>query len=200
MWCYNPDLLVTNSGSHILIPIRFEEAHSPKWVQLSELRGFRQITAYTNSHHCGPKLSKTIHMGKNAHKHAHRRRDTRGSASRRLYHSANKIIKLYPARAAVSATKSTLFSPSGQSTFYFLPSLQRRLPLGVDLVKSWLPAGPRDGGGEREEKWGGRGGEINLLNLFTLVSCTHSSAQGVHTSSEAEHAHGCCAHVASYVL
>lgn len=93
----------------------------------------------------------------NVHKHAHRR-DIRGGVSRRLYHSANKIIKLYPARAAVSAAKSTLFSPSGQSTFYFLPSLQRRLPLRVDLVKSWLQAGPRDGGGEREGKmrWEGR--------------------------------------------
>lgn len=72
-----------------------------------------------------------------AHKHAHRR-DIRGGASRRLDHSANKIIKLYPPRAAVSAAKSTVFSPSGQSTFYFLPSLQRRLPLRVDLFKSWL--------------------------------------------------------------
>lgn len=87
----------------------------------------------------------------NVHKHAHRR-DIRGGASRRLYHSANKIIKLYPARAAVSAAKLALFSPSGQSTFYFLPSLQRCLPVWVDLVKSWLRAGPKDGGGEREKK------------------------------------------------
>ena len=116
----------------------------------------------------------------------------RGGVSRRLYLSANKIIKLYPARAAVSAAKSTFFSPSGQSTFYFLPSLQRRFPLWVDLVKSWLRAGPRDRGGEREEKWGGRGVEINLLTLFTLASCTHSSALGAQTSSEAEHVHRCC--------
>lgn len=33
---------------------------------------------------------------------------------------------------------------------------------------------------------------MNLLTLFTLASCTHSSALGAHTSSEAEHAHGCC--------
>lgn len=83
------------------------------------------------------------------HKQAHRR-DVRAGASRRPFRSANKIIKLYPACGAVSATKSTLFSPSGQSTFYFLPSLQRRLPLRVDLVKSWLQAGPRDGEGEEK--------------------------------------------------
>lgn len=122
----------------------------------------------------------------------------RGGASPRLFRSANKIIKLYPACGAVSATKSTLFSPSGQSTFYFLPSLQRRLPLRVDLVKSWLRAGPRDGREKKNEAGGGR--EINLLTLFTLASCTHNSALGAHTSTEAEHARGCYVHIACYIL
>lgn len=131
------------------------------------------------------------------HEHA-RRRGVRGGASPRLFRSANKIIKLYPACGAVSATKSTLFSPSGQSTFYFLPSLQRRLPLRVDLVKSWLRAGPRDGREKKNEAGGGR--EINLLTLFTLASCTHNSALGAHTSTEAEHARGCYVHIACYIL
>lgn len=62
----------------------------------------------------------------------------------------SKIIKLYPAWTAVSATKSALSSPSGQATFYFLPSLQRCLPLWVDLLKSWLQGGPKDGGTKEE--------------------------------------------------
>lgn len=62
----------------------------------------------------------------------------------------SKISKLYPACTAVSATKSALFSPSGQTTFYFLPSLQRCLPLWVDLLKSWLQGGPTDGGTKEE--------------------------------------------------
>lgn len=83
----------------------------------------------------------------------------------------SKIIKLYPAWTAVSATKSALSSPSGQATFYFLPSLQRCLPLWVDLLKSWLQGGPKDGGTKEEWRKGrrerGRGVEINLLTLFT---------------------------------
>ncbi len=88
----------------------------------------------------------------------------------------SKIIKLYPACTAGSATKSALFSPPGQTTFYFLPSLQRRFPLWVDLLKSWLQGGPADGGTKEERRRGrrerGGGVEINLLTLFTLRAHT----------------------------
>ena len=102
----------------------------------------------------------------------------------------SKIIKLYPVCTAVSATKSALVNPSGQTTFYFLPPFQRCLPLWVDLLKSWLRGGPKDGGTKedgRERRR--RGGEINLLTLFTLTAYTHIVALPAQTSDEAEHMH-----------
>lgn len=122
-----------------------------KFTQVNTALRLERIHIDHSLHKLSSLRSKTVKnctRGMSVHKRA-RRRDVRGGASPRMFRSANKIIKSYPACGAVSATKSTLFSPSGQSTFYFLPSLQRRLPLRVDLVKSWLRAGPRDGGERR---------------------------------------------------
>ena len=112
----------------------------------------------------------------------------------------SEIIKLYPAWTAVSATESALFRPPGQTTFYFLPSLQRCLPLWVDLLKSWLRGRPKDGetkkGGSKRRREGEGGVEINLLTLFTLTnthSHTHTHTDTValpaQASDEAEHTH-----------
>lgn len=109
----------------------------------------------------------------------------------------SKIIKLYSACIAVSATKSALTNPSGQTTFYFLPSLQRCLPLWVDLLKSWLKGGTERCRNQRrrageEKKRGRRGGQeggVNLLTLFTLKAHTHTEALQAQTSDEAEHTH-----------
>lgn len=142
-----------NFLDHIFLsPSVFFFGGGVKFTQVNTALRLERIHIDHSLHKLSSLRSKTVKnrtRGMSVHKHAHRR-DVRSGASPRLFRSTNKIIKSYPACGAVSATKSTLFSPSGQSTFYFLPSLQRRLPLRVDLVKSWLRAGPRDGGGEEE--------------------------------------------------
>lgn len=106
----------------------------------------------------------------------------------------SKIIKWNPACTAVSAPRSALSNHSGQNTFYFLPSVQRCLPLWVNLLKPWLKGGVKDGGTKeegRERRRDGRGvcGEDYSANSVYTDSTQQTDALPAQASDEAEHTH-----------